>query len=242
MDWSVIEVTQINLHHSKGASAILARHQSKMHTAISLMQEPWVVHGCVRGVAACGKLFRAPTEQRSRAYIAVKGLEACLLPELCSRDLAAVEVMATGRIGGTKRLVICSAYFPHGKEVPPPELVRLVDFCQKEGLLVVGCDANAHHTIWGSTNMNERGEKLLEYLITTDLEVLNRGNQPTFCTRVRREVLDLTLCSRRAMSEVTGWRVSNEPSLSDHRLITFRLSDLKVEARKVRNPKRTDLL
>ncbi|KYN11047.1 hypothetical protein ALC57_16826 [Trachymyrmex cornetzi] len=162
MGWSVIGVTQINLHHSKGASAVLARSQSVMHTAISLIQEPWVVRGCVRGVAACGKLFKVPTEQRPRACITVKGLGARLLPEVCSRDLTAVEVTAVNSAGDARKLVICSAYFPHGEEVPSLEIVRLVDLCQREGLpLLIGCDANAHHTIWGSTGMNERGRRLL---------------------------------------------------------------------------------
>ncbi|XP_018371515.1 PREDICTED: uncharacterized protein LOC108766612 [Trachymyrmex cornetzi] len=241
MGWSVIGVTQINLHHSKGASAVLARSQSVMHTAISLIQEPWVVRGCVRGVAACGKLFKAPTEQRPRACITVKGLDARLLPEVCSRDLTAVEGTAVSSAGDARKLVICSAYFPHGEEVPSLELTRLVDLCQKEGLpLLIGCDANAHHTIWGSTGTNEMGRRLLEYLVTIDLEVLNRGNKPTFCTAGRSEVLDLTLCSRGFVRKVREWKVSDEPSLSDRRQITFKLSDLKVEVKKVRNPKRTD--
>ncbi|XP_018308359.1 uncharacterized protein [Mycetomoellerius zeteki] len=160
------------------------------------------------------------------------------LPEICSRNLTAVEVTTASSAGGTRTLVICSAYFPHGEETPPTELV---DLCQKEGLpLVVGCDANAYHTIWGSTDTNERGRKLLEYLVTTDLEVLNKGNESTFCAAGRSEVLDLILCSRGSVRKVREWKVSDEPSLSDHRLISFRLSDLKVEARKVRNPKRTD--
>ncbi|XP_018363697.1 PREDICTED: uncharacterized protein LOC108761587 [Trachymyrmex cornetzi] len=155
----------------------------------------------------------------------------------------AVEVTTVGSAGDARKLVICSVYFPHGEEVPSLEIVKLVDLCQSEGLpLLIGCDVNVHHTIWGSTGTNERGRRLLEYLVTTDLEVLNRGNKPTFCTAGRSEVLDLTLCSLGFVRKVREWKVSNEPSLSDHRLITFRLSDLKVEVKKVRNPKRTDLV
>ncbi|XP_018303555.1 uncharacterized protein [Mycetomoellerius zeteki] len=201
------------------------------------MGRPWVC----QEVAACGKLFKAPTEQGPRACITVKGLDARLLPGVCSRDLTAVEVKTAGGAGGTRRLVICSAYFPHGEETPPKELVKLVDLCQKEGLLlVIGCDANAHHTIWESTDTNERGRKLLEYLVTTDLEVLNKGNEPTFCAAGRSEVLDLPLCSRGSVRKVREWKVSDEPSLSDHRLISFRLSGLQMKVKKIRNPKRTD--
>ena len=88
----------------------------------------------------------------------------------------------------------------------------------------MGCDANSHHTIWGSTDTNGRGKKLYEFLASTDLEILNRGNKPTFCTAVRREILDLTICSRRISKDVVGWRVSNEPSLSNHKYINFKLA------------------
>ncbi|XP_020296936.1 uncharacterized protein LOC109861623 [Pseudomyrmex gracilis] len=37
-----IQMTQINLHHSKSASAILARSMPVMHTSIALIQEPWI--------------------------------------------------------------------------------------------------------------------------------------------------------------------------------------------------------
>ncbi|XP_036150736.1 uncharacterized protein LOC118648520 [Monomorium pharaonis] len=73
-----------------------------------------------------------------------------------------------------------------------------------------------------------------------DLEILNRGKEPTFVTAVRREVLDLTICSRQIAREVTGWRVSDEPSLSDHRQITFRLAQVQTKVRTVRDPRKTD--
>ncbi|XP_018374252.1 PREDICTED: uncharacterized protein LOC108768350 [Trachymyrmex cornetzi] len=128
-----------------------------------------------------------------------------------------VEV-TTGSAGGTGKLIICFAYFPYGEKVPPPELIKLVDFCQKEELPLL--------------------KKLLEYLVTTDLEVLNKGNKPTFYAAETSEVLDLTLCSCGSVRKVTDWKVSDEPSLSNHRLITFRLSDLKVE---VKEPKEDGL-
>lgn len=80
----------------------------------------------------------------------------------------------------------------------------------------------------------------MEFLASTDLEILNRGNEPTFCTAVRREVLDLTVCSRCISRDVVGWRVSREPSLSDHRQITFKLAWARGEVTTFRDPRRTD--
>ena len=54
---------------------------------------------------------------------------------------------------------------PHPTEDPPPEAVkRLVTEAKRTQVgLCIGCDANAHHTIWDSTNVNERDEPLLDF-------------------------------------------------------------------------------
>ena len=49
------------------------------------------------------------------------------------------------------------------EEPAPPNLLRdpLV-FTENEQIpTIVGTDANAHHTIWGSSDINPRGEDLL---------------------------------------------------------------------------------
>lgn len=240
MAGSGVKVIQINLHHCKGASAVLARSQSVAHTAISLIQEPWVVCGSIRGLAGCGRPFRPPAESNPRACLTVKGLDATILPELCSRDLVAVEI-GMDEAGMRRRMIISSAYFPHGEDGPPPHMViKLLEFCERRNIpLIIGCDANAHHLAWGSTDINERGRRLLEFL-ATKLEIRNRGSEPTFCTAVRREVIDLTLCSREITRTVAGWRVVNEPSLSDHRQIAFELTNVKPKVVWARNPRRTN--
>jgi hypothetical protein len=61
----------------------------------------------------------------------------------------------------------------------------------------------------------------MESLDTTNLEILNRGNEPTFCSEGRSEVIDVTLGSLRLLENIVGWEISSEPSLSDHRHILF---------------------
>ncbi|XP_067216941.1 uncharacterized protein [Linepithema humile] len=211
-----VAFTQINLHHSKGALAVLARQQAGRQTCISLMQEPWLIRGCIRGLAACGRLFRAPSVDRPRACVAVKGMEAQLILHLCSRDVAAVKVNFTDDSGDRKKMVICSAYFSHdeGEAVPPTPVIKLAEYCQEKRLPL----------IMGSS---------------TDLEILNTGDEPTFCTIARREVLDITVCSRQLIQDVVEWRVSTEPSLSDHKQITFRIAKARGKEVKFRNPRKT---
>jgi len=97
-----------------------------------------------------------------------------------------------------------------------------VRYCENENIqLLVGCDSNAHHTAWGSTNCNGIGEAFIEFLNSTTLEIFNRGSEPTFCTGVRQEVIDITLGSCGILDSITDWVVSLDPSLSDHRHILF---------------------
>jgi hypothetical protein len=63
MNGSSIPFIQINLHHSKSASALLARNMAVMQTGISIIQEPWRVKGIVRGLDSCGMVYRVDTTE-----------------------------------------------------------------------------------------------------------------------------------------------------------------------------------
>ncbi|XP_043483556.1 uncharacterized protein LOC122512018 [Leptopilina heterotoma] len=139
---------------------------------------------------------------------------------------------------GIGKTVVGSAYFPYdNKNNPPIEVRRLVDYCMEKGLpLLLGCDANSQHTVWGSSKDNQRGQELLEYLIGTNLDILNTGSTPTFSNAIRQEVIDITLCSKNIGNKVRRWKVSNEPSLSDHSQIVFEVeSAVRSETKWIRN-------
>ena len=85
--------------------------------------------------------------------------------------------------------------------------------------LVVGCDSNAHHSVWCSTECNSRGghggiSKFFK------LGGLNPENEPT-CIGGKLDVTDITLESQRLLDIIVEWEVSSELSLSDHRRILF---------------------
>jgi len=125
--------------------------------------------------------------------------------------------------------------------VPPSkELADLVEYCnEQERPLLVGCDTNAHHICCGSSNNNRRGEALLEYLITTDLDILSTGNSPTFVVSNRQEVIDISLASNDLAQEIINWKVTDEESLSDHRHIHFSLQSDRPQIPAWRKPPMT---
>lgn len=240
----VLKVVQANLQHSKLATANLARKFRSEAIDVALIQEPWVVKGRVAGLAESGgKLLYENTVNTPRSCLLInKDISVLLQQEFCTRDTVTAK-LKLGIPGGSRDVIICSAYFPHDSAGPPPteEVEALIDAVERRGEnLIIGADVNAHHVAWGSTNCNTRGEHLLEFIAATRLVILNEGNSPTFITRVRREVLDATFCTPYLANFIKGWRVDGEPSLADHQHIRFEIEGSEVLSREYRDPRKTD--
>ncbi|XP_030762955.1 uncharacterized protein LOC115887629 [Sitophilus oryzae] len=241
---TAVKCIQSNLQHAKAASNVFGRRFRKEGVHLAFIQETWVNSGRVCGLGdAEGRLITAPRVTRPRACILVKkSVHSFNLYRFCCQDVVAVHVqIPAGRIGGGMEFVACSAYFPGDKtaDLPPPKKVReLISFCKRKNLqLVIGCDANGHNEAWGSTDTNFRGEIILNYLIGEGLVVNNIGSEPTFVTCNRKEVLDITVSSS---DRISKWRVSSEPSCSDHRHIQFEISVGERTLLQYRDPKCTD--
>ena len=70
--------------------------------------------------------------------------------------------------------------------------VFLLNFKNEQISTVVEADANAHHAIWGSSDINPRGEDLVAYCVSADLNFCNVGNNSTSKTKTHEEIQDLT--------------------------------------------------
>jgi hypothetical protein len=121
------------------------------------------------------------------------------------------------------------------------EVKDIIDYCHsRKEQLIIGCDANAQHILWWSTSVNLRGESLMVYLVSSNLYILNCGNEPTFVVNNRKEVIDLTLGTNEIANLVCNWHVSDETSLSDHRYICFELGNISINQVTYRNTSRTN--
>lgn len=238
------KIAQVNVHHAKAASAVVARTFAKQQLGLALIQEPWVYRRQVKGLySKDAKVIWDVRQDSPRACIMIRAsINYFSLSEFMTRDLVAIQTLT--KVGGNDRqLVIASAYFAgDGDQTPPIEVQKLIKYCNSKKLpLLIGCDANAHNWIWGSNDTNQRGEYLLEFILKENLEIFNVGSTPTFVTRVREEVLDITFGTSSLNRVVRNWRVSDEPSMSDHRIIMFDLSDeLTVGDDFIRNPRKTN--
>lgn len=151
-----------------------------------------------------------------------------------------VRLFGANPLGGD--LLIASVYMP-GTSIEPrtDKLAGAIAFAEAENIpIILGCDANAHHNVWGSTDINPRGTKLLQFIAGSDLGILNKGRVPTFVTKNRKEVLDITLASNGLIDQVQSWKVSEDCSFSDHRYVRFVLSSNHSKVVKYRNPRKTN--
>ena len=239
-------MVQGNLQHGKDATTNLIQHLISGKSDIALIQEPHVHNNKVIGLkTSIGTVFAGTRVLNPRTCIFVnKKYHAILVPELSNRDLTVIYLER--KIKGVDHpVMVASAYLPYDhpdrREHCTTEVKRLIERCKTDNIqLILGMDANAHHIVWGSTDINQRGESLLDYLSSTDLYLLNRGNEPTFVTANRREVIDITLSSKDLPTQVRGWQVSKELSASDHRWIRFKLIADEVKPKLYRDPRKTD--
>jgi hypothetical protein len=59
------------------------------------------------------------------------------------------------------------------------------------------------------------------------LDIMNRGNGPTFVTPNGQEVIDITIATIHAGNFVKDWHVTEEVSCSDHRYIRFPVAGIE---------------
>jgi len=78
---------------------------------------------------------------------------------------------------------------PNDRPALPDDRSSLRKLCSKDDQLLIGADANAHHNEWGSFDINDRGESLLDFILSTYLYIVNVGEEHTFVGPTSSNVL-----------------------------------------------------
>jgi len=232
---------QINVQHSRAGTANLCKPIADLHNVVALVQEPWINKEKILGFGPAGAtLYRGTLDVGPHTCILTKGVVSYSLPQFCDRDTTTV-CLSVNVQNREKRIVITSIYLPIEEQLTFTMLDRICNFCKDEKLpLIVGCDSNAHHPLRGGSDINQRGQLLSEFLATTDLEVANLGNEPTFCVWNTQTIIDVTLVSRVLLRDGYHWHVSCDDSMSDHCMIRFAIKRDKSAPIWCRNVKHTD--
>ena len=202
---SKVVCMQINLQHSKQATAELTVRLSKLECEgirfVALVTEPWVVGGSVVGLNRFNPMY--VKSGRPRAAICIsKELKPWFLPGSSDSDLASAEI----RVGQT-RLTLSSAYCDINGDVSELTLWRVAADNH-----IVGMDSNAHSALW-SNQSNSRGESMEEKIALQGWEVANTGLVDTFVSARASSIIDITLARGRGRALVNNWRSRLQPVL-----------------------------
>jgi hypothetical protein len=105
-----------------------------------------------------------------------------------SCSTAARMLMTTYR-GGCDELTIASAYLPYDTDEPlsSKDMSYVADNyrCSKKKQLIIPCAAKACHILRGSTGTNLRGQELMGYLVSINLNIHTQGKKQTSLVRNR---------------------------------------------------------
>lgn len=113
-----------------------------------------------------------------------------------------------------KMHTICNIYIPPGHQVTSEELRNLSDQLPRPFLLVG--DFNGKHAAWGNNINDQRGRTIEQFLINSDVCLLNTGEATHLHTQTgTTSAIDLSLCTPDIVNDVR-WMVMDDTYGSDH--------------------------
>ena len=223
---------QLNLNKSKAATAHLRHKLSNFPSQfIGFLQEPYTYKGKACYLDPQGLELHQVTGTRDsvtgkllgpRAIIvSTHSTELVMLP-MSTRDCTA----CLWHPNRKSTVVIASIYMDITKDVITEELKEVVKFAkEKKYPLIIACDSNAHAHLWGMVQSNPRGETLEDFILQENLVVCNIGTKNTYEAPTGSSIIDLTLTNTDLFYEINSWKVCEEDTLSDHKLIEFTMND-----------------
>ena len=214
-----IKCLQVNLQHSRAATANLIQTTAKEGTDIIFIQEPYIIQNKVIRISKKYKTYSA-LEGRCRAAIVVANnkLDTMLIHQLPDADTATVEIIL-----GNINLTATSMYFDREKPIEH-DLVKMESALQyaKGTALLFATDSNARSTLLYDKLTNSRGRILEEFLISKQLYIMNKdSNITTFSNSLGTSNIDMTIISTQLLNKVPGWTISEQESISDHNFIKY---------------------
>ena len=240
---SNISCIHYNLHHCIEVTFNFQEILSHYKSYIAFIQEPYCIDQEIKGVPSHATLFdNTDPGITPRAAILVSNNLAkniFTLSHLSNKDMCVIQIY---NFSPSINSIICvSIYLAHEYSIPTNDLKEVIKYAEQYNLpLIIAGDVNAHHTAWGSTDINDRGNDLLDFITLNNLTWANEGNTPTFVTRTREEVLDLTIHTHSLTDTIIDWRVNTKRILSDHRMVEFNLKHTNIKPIAYRSIKDTD--
>lgn len=98
---------------------------------------------------------------------------------------------------------------------------------------IITMNANARLELWFSSENNDKGRNIKEFMVINNLYVLNGANNPpTYFSSTGQSNIDITLASGSMLRFIKNWQVLEHCTSSDHNMIIFEVESHSNERRK----------
>ena len=217
-----IKCYQVNVQHSKAATANLMQMIATDKIGMALIQEPYQYQGKLTGITKGYRIF-ACGEGKRRAAIIIQDntIDALLITQLSDKDAVLLEVN-----NETLSFYAASVYFDYNEPIDNNIITveRLLKFT-KGKKLILAIDSNSRSTTWHDIKTNPRGKVLEEFLAYNQLHILNEDSErTTFQSSRGSSNIDLTIANNHMLAAIKDWKILEEESCSDHNIIQYNLT------------------
>ncbi|XP_063989964.1 uncharacterized protein LOC135169158 [Diachasmimorpha longicaudata] len=191
---------------------------------ILLLQEPYNNKNGIEGLGMGTRIVKHGNTP-PLAVIAVINPEITVtkLGHLCNTHFVIAEL-----IQSNKSTYVASGYFQlcHDIDEHIDHVQKVMEQLRGKELLIA-IDANARSTLWGAQKTNTKGEKLEALFAQWGLQVVNEGDMATISSEIGEGHPDVTLATPKMYENISGWKVRDGWTSSDHRAITFTIKTSK---------------
>ena len=218
---SILKFVQLNVHKCKAATQQLIMMLESENVDVALIQEPYCYKGNLPLYPKSYKIYFDIKSEVIKAAIIIRNTKLHPFLDLNSTHYNMVTIDITV---GNLLLTLCSYYFEPCMNIDTDleKISQMLSF-KKSGFLLWGMDANSKSEVWYSPITDGRGSKLTEFISMHHLFVMNEDCGPTFCSQQGSSYIDVTVCGLDLLQYVTNWDISDNDSLSDHRMISFEM-------------------
>lgn len=219
MNKCIIRMGQVNLQNSKRATAHARKLMEDKGLDFLLVQEPYSKNGKIVGMGVSNNIIgnRTDGERVYAAIVSTNNFSPLILHQYNTTHFAVAQVNL-----GNKEVYMISAYYQFGHQIEEyidHTTAILSDLRGKK--VIFAADINAKSRTWYNDSADVRGNHVESMIMNLNLEIMNRNC--TLSTHTSGSNIDITLITTALVGCLRDWNVEDEETLSDHRLITFKV-------------------
>ena len=215
-----INIHSQNLQKSLRATDQLILNSTLFRSDLILIQEPHTFStNKINGFPIRFKLFHADSNLIKTAIIQISNKISCSLDSVLSNSNFTIAKIYINN----QQIIIVNTYIaPDSLNTEHSSHIEHIFRHYSHLPVILSGDLNARHTRWFDNYTNRHGRIINQLIDELELNILNNG-VPTCNTLNGSSIIDLTLTNHRAMNMIHNFYVLDQPTLSDHSLISFNI-------------------